>query len=377
MPKPSTPHPHKATIATLAVAACSSILSTGNELQLLPAGQFSARDGRPADAPGWNINAALAQVLIDAAAARATPYVIDYEHQTLLAKKTGNPAPAAGWFSTLEWRDGVGLFAVDVTWNDRAKAMIASGEYKFASPVIGYDKGTGAVTALYMAAITNDPAIDGMDEVLLAAASLHFTLPTPTPLSQETTMDENALENLRWMLNLPVGSTPADIAAQLQKLIDLVKQDPTATAAASFDLPGLIAAQRTAIASLTSAQPDPAKYVPIETMLAMQAQFSALSSESTAGRLDTLVKGALSAGKLLPVQEKWAREYGAKDFAGLSAFIENAAPIAALSGMQTSGKPPVAATSAAGLTENQVALCAAMGVTQEEFAATLQSELPR
>src|SRR5471032_106547 len=361
MPKPSTPHPHKANNAVLAVAACSSALSTGNELQLLPAGQFSARDGRPSDAPSWNIDAALAQVLIDAAAARTTPYVIDYEHQTLLAKKTGNPAPAAGWFSTLEWRDGVGLFAVDVTWNGRAKAMIASGEYKFASPVIGYDKGTGAVTALYMAAITNDPAIDGMDEVLLAAASLHFALPTPTPLSQETPMDENALENLRWMLNLPVGSTPADIAAQLQKLIDLVKQDPTATAAASFDLPGLIASQRTAIASLSSAEPDPAKYVPIEAMQAVQAKLSTLSSENAAGNVDTLVKGALSAGKLLPQQEQWARAFGAKDIAGLSAFLDNAPQIAVLSGMQTGGKPPAAASSAAGLTENQVALCAAMG----------------
>lgn len=376
MPKPSTSHPQKSA-AALAVAACSSALSTGNELQLLPAGQFSARDGRPADAPSWNIDAALAQVLIDAAAGRATPYVIDYEHQTLLAKKTGNPAPAAGWFSKLEWRDGVGLFAIDVTWNDRAKAMIASGEYKFASPVIGYDKGTGAVTALYMAAITNDPAIDGMDEVLLAAAALHFSLPTPTSLSQETPMDQAALDNLRWMLNLPLGATTADITTQLQNLIDLVKQDPTATAAASFDLRGLIVAQRTAIASLSSADPDPAKYVPIEAMQAMQAQLTALSSESAAGRIDTLVKGALSAGKLLPQQEQWARAFGAKDFDGLSAFIDNAPPIAVLSGMQTGGKPPVATPNGGGLTENQAALCAAFGVSADAFTATLQAEQQR
>ena len=372
MPKPSTPQPRNTSTAGLAVAACSSALSAGNELQLLPAGKFTARDGRPADAPGWNIDAALAQVLIDAASARATPYVIDYEHATLLAKKTGQPAPAAGWFSTLEWREGVGLFAIDVTWNDRAKALIDGGEYKFASPVIGYDKATGAVTALYMAAITNDPAIDGMDEVLLAAASLHFSLPT-TPLSQETPMDDDALENLRWMLNMPVGSSANDIAAQLQKLIDLIKQDPTATAAASFNLSDLIVAQRASIASLSSAQPDPAKFVPIEAMQAVQTKLAALTSQTTTGRIDTLIQGALSAGKLLPQQEGWARAYGAKDFAGLSAFLDNAAPIAALSGMQTDGKPP-AETLPGALTENQAALCAAFGISHEQFAATLKSE---
>jgi len=373
MPKSITHQSTHAAGGALAVAACSSALSTGNELQLLPAGQFCARDGRPADVPFWNIDAALAQVLIDAAAARETPYVIDYEHQTLLAKKTGNPAPAAGWFSKLEWRDGVGLFAIDVKWTDRASAMIAASEYRFASPVIGYDKTTGAVTALYMAAITNDPAIDGMDEVLLSAATLHFSLPNPTPLSQENPMDE-LLEQLRWMLNLPLTSTPDDVKAELQKLIGMIKEDPTAAAAASFDLKGYLAAQRTSIVSLSSAEPDPTKYVPIAAMQAVQAQLASLSSETNAGRIDKLVKDALSAGKLLPQQEAWARSLGAKDMAALSAFIDQAPAIAALNGMQTNGNPPAETTNAAGLTENQVALCAALGVTHEQFAATLKSE---
>jgi len=373
MPKPSTTKPIPAAGVALAVAACSSTLSSGNELQLLPAGQFKARDGRPTDAPCWYLDAALAQVLINAAAARQTPYVTDYEHQTLLAKKTGNPAPAAGWFSKLEWREGVGLFAIDVKWTDRASAMIEADEYKFISPVIGYDKTTGAVTALYMAAITNDPAIDGMDEVLLTAAALHFSLPTPTPLTQENPMEE-MLEQLRWLLNMPVGATADDIVAQLQKLIDQVKQDPTATAAASFDLAGYLAAQRASIASLSSAEPDPTKYVPIEAMQAVQTKLASLSSETAAGRVDKLVRDAVAAGKLLPAQEAWARALGNKDMEALSAFIDSAAPIAALSGMQTGGKAPAETLNAAGLTEHQVALCAAMGVSEEAFAATLKAE---
>jgi len=55
-----------------------------------------------------------AQHLIDRVAAAAVDYVIDYHHQTLLAEKNGQPAPAAGWFDALEWREGDGLYAIDV-----------------------------------------------------------------------------------------------------------------------------------------------------------------------------------------------------------------------------------------------------------------------
>jgi phage I-like protein len=77
--------------------------------------------------------------LIAAADARQTPYVIDYEHQTLRSAKNGLPAPASGWFKKLEWREGVGLFAVDVEWTDAAAAAIDAGEYRFISPVFLYD----------------------------------------------------------------------------------------------------------------------------------------------------------------------------------------------------------------------------------------------
>ena len=326
------------------------------------------------------MDAALAQALIVAADARSTPYVIDYDHQTMLARQNGQPAPAAGWFKKLEWREGVGLFALDVEWTERAQGWIAAGEYKLISPVIGYDKTSGAVTALYMSAITNNPAIDGMDGVLLAAASLHFALPPhTTPLTQENPMDE-LLEKLRWMLNLPISSTAADINAELQKLMDLIKQDPTATAAASFDLAGWIATQRTAVASLSAAAltaqatPDPSKYAPIDTMRALQDQVAQLSTELNGGRLDAVVKNALTAGKLLPAQEAWAREFGAKDLAALSSYITNAPPIALLSGTQTGGNAPSGSVQSAGLTPNQVALCAAMGLPQEDFLKTLQAE---
>lgn len=158
-------------------AACILELASGErELQLLPAGKFRAHDGRPTDAPAWYIDAALAQRLIAAARARANPLVIDYEHQTLNAEKNGQTAPAAGWWDAknMVWREGQGLFITDVTWTEKASAMIAAGEYKFFSPVFKYDKQTGAVTAILMGALTNYPAIDGM-EALAARVAARFS----------------------------------------------------------------------------------------------------------------------------------------------------------------------------------------------------------
>ncbi len=361
-------------VSLLAVAACAMTLTVGShELQLMPAGSFAARDGRPKEVASWVLDAAIAQSLIAAANARTTPYVIDYDHQTILSKTNGQPAPAAGWFKTLEWREGVGLFATDVQWTERATSLIAADEYKFISPVIGYDKTSGAVNALLMAAITNNPAIGGMDEVLLSAAALHFTLATPAPL---TTMEKNTMEDLveqlRWMLNLPVGSTADDVKAQLQKLIDLIKEDPSATAATSFDLPNWIKAQRTAVASLSTHTPDPAKYVGIAVMQDLQSQLTTLSAEVNTGRLNTAIAKALSTNKLLPAQEAWAREWGAKDLTALSSYLENVPSILALAGLQTGGKAPVESASA--LTASQVAMCSATGITEADFLKTLQSE---
>src|SRR5690606_12452977 len=127
-------------------------------------------------------------------------------------------------------------FTCDDEWTARAREMISAGEYRFVSPVIGYEE-NGNVTSLFMAAITNFPAIHGMEEVLLAAATQLLASPntaSTASLTQEKSMEE-LLEQLRWLLNLPVGSTAEDILAQLQKLTQAIRDGMggEATAAAS------------------------------------------------------------------------------------------------------------------------------------------------
>lgn len=355
---------------SVAFAACSFALDANGMIQLLPAGEFRARDGRPIECAAWLISAEIAARLIADIAALANPVVIDYEHQTLLSAENGQKAPAAGWFTAdgMEWREGEGLFA-KVEWTETARLHIEAKEYRFISPVILFDKKTGAVKKILNAALTNNAAIDGMEEV---SARLTVSLTQQETLSMNL---EELLEQLRWMLNLPTLATQEDVLAELQKATAAIKAaQPEATAAASFRVDGLVVALGTEVATLKSASPDPAKYVPVDAMQALQTEVAALRNEKTTREVDGVVTAALTAGKLLPPQEKWARDLGMKDLAALTAYLETAQPVAALSTMQNGGRPPTGGGAADGLNDSQLVVCKSLGVDPDDFKKTLAAQ---
>ncbi|XWJ89582.1 phage protease [Phytobacter ursingii] len=320
------------------IASLSQAISTASRgvIQLLPAGTFRAGDGRPAECPnGWFIDGSIAASLIAAAEAKQTPYVIDYEHQTLRSAKNGLPAPASGWFGKLEWREGEGLFAVDVEWTDAAAAAIAAGEYRFISPVFLYDT-EGRVTTLINAALTNTPALDGMDEAMLAAASLMAATST-----EDSTMDE-LLEQLRWFLGLPLSATEEDILAELQKLINKIKAADSQAAASGI---AWINGLESNVAALTAqvATPDPAQWVSVEVMNAAISQARASGEEQiaqlTLQQSTELIEAALSDGRLLPAQKDWANALAKSNPEKLRDHLGKQPRVAALTHQQTGGKP--------------------------------------
>lgn len=351
-----------------AIVACSFTLTATAELQLFPAGEFRSVDGRPTEVDFWFIDAAIAAVLIADLSARKNRIVIDYEHQTLLSKDNGKPAPAAGWFKTVEWREGEGLFATDVEWTATAQAHIEAKEYLYFSPVFAYSKTTGAVQKILLGAVTNSPALDGMSEATITAASQLLTH------TESLTMDlEALLERLRWMFNLPTLATTDDILVEVNKAVDLIKAE-NATAAASFNLIAHLSAQHQSIASLTAqvATPDPAKFVPVTVMQDLQTQLAALNKKINEDEVNDLVTVALSDSRLLPTQEAWARSLGESDIAALRSYIATAQPIVALTATQTGGNIPEG-DGITDLTESQLAVCKQMGVSPEDYKKTLQA----
>lgn len=336
-------------------------------LQLTPAGEFRPHDGRQMPVSAWRIDAQSAARVIERFNARRNSPVVDYEHQTLHAETNGQPAPAAGWIRALSWEDGSGLWAT-VELTRRAAQMIADGEYRYVSPVFAFDATTGEVLAITMAAITNNPALDGMAPLeMRAAATFGFNHDSHeddamTPLlkavlaylslSPDTT-EEAALAALSARASAP--ALPEELRAALELPEDA---DPAAAVAAC-----------TALRDRANAGPDPARFVPLETAEQMRTEIAALRAESVERQVGELVDGALEDGRLLQAQKAWATDLGRKDIAALRAYLETAEPIAALRGSQTRGQPPAGGPDANGLTADELAVCSATGVDPKVFAA--------
>lgn len=362
----------------LAVGVSAEAMPEGMNAQLFPDGSFAARDGRPASLTdgaltAWRMDAGIATPLAALVAARETPLAVDYEHQLLLTKQNGKPAPASGWIAAVSYVPGRGLFAA-VSWTAKAREHISADEYRYISPVFRFDKATGAVLEILSVALTNNPALDGMDAVALAALFPSTTTPTT---NEERTMDE-LLVCLRGLFNLPATAGLEEVKAPLAKL---QAQLGGADAAASVDLLAVLTAateKDAQLAALTAqvANPDPAKFAPVAALsslqqanAALQAKVAELTSAGKQGQVDSLVQAALADGRLTPALEGWARELGAKDEAALSAFLTAAAPVAALASMQTAGlpggAPPASGTTA--LSAEEIYTADQLGMSHEEF----------
>ncbi|MFC0349695.1 phage protease [Undibacterium danionis] len=340
-------------------------------LQILPAGSFRAQDGRPDDCAAWITTREIAAGIIGIASNSQNRLVIDYEHQTLNAEKNGLPAPASGWFKQMEWREGEGLFATDVEWVAKAAAMIKEKEYRYLSPVFAYSKVTGEVKKILHVALTNTPALDGMQEVALKniQSSLSLTFPDEDTMNPtlklllialglaETTSESDALTAVT-ALKAKADQLPAkdqEIAALKAKADQLPAKDQE------------IAALKDA--SLNAGNPDPAKFMPVAAVKPLQDQLAALSALVKGREVDEVITVALKEARLLPAQEAWARNLGAENMQSLKDYLANTTPIAALTQQQSKGKQSQAQADALG--EDQVAICKALGIPQDDFKKTM------
>ena len=361
-------HMNKKTLTPIAfaIAACSYGLpvpaTNTNEiiLQLTPAGKFQPADGRQMSVPHWHIDQAIATQVIQRFNARNQPVVIDYEHQTLRKEENGQPAPAAAWMRELIWEEGKGLFArVELT--NKARTAIAEKEYLYISPVFRYAP-NGDVTEMEMAALTNTPALHGMQALeLRAAATFGYQSHTEEP-------DMKLLSALIAALSLGATATEDEAIAALNARL---AQDPLKNLRETLGLPATAGETEmvAACTSLKTQNPDPAKFVPISTMTQMQGEIAVLTSKLNArdaADLDVSIQSALKDGRLLASQEAWARDLGKTNIAALNSFLATAQPIAALTSSQTKGLPPVP-DEKTGLTADELAVCNNMGIAPEDF----------
>ncbi len=371
--------------AALAVALATSpengTLPEGMNVQLFPDGDFAARDGRPGSIKGcaakaWRLDADIAAALIAKIEARETPLFLDYEHHTLTAKDAGHKAVAAGWIEVLAYVPGQGLFA-RVAWTDAAREHIRADEYRYISPLFTFDPQSGAVLNLINAALTNNPALDG----LAAVAAVNQVAITDQPHT-EAPMDE-LLERLRWMLNLPVTTTAEEIMAQLDKLKGMIAAEGD-TAATSVDLLAILAGKDAAIADLTAkaATPDPAKFAPVAAVAALtaenadlKARLAAAEAQNGSTALAADIAAAVADGRVHKTLEGWLTDLAAQNPDAARDYLAKATPVAALTTMQTTTvTPPPAGAGTAALTAEEKEAAKLLDIPEEAYARSKEAK---
>ena len=365
--------------AAIALAACAFSVqapAAGSnliEIQLTPAGAFKPSDGRPLQVAAWHIDQAIATRVIERFKARKNPPVVDYEHQTLHKETNGQPAPAAAWMRALQWREGSGLWAT-VELTRRAAELIAGDEYLFVSPVFAYDAATGEVLEIQMAAFTNHAGIDGMEPLALRAAATFGYTTDDNP--EEDSMNKLLIAVLA-ALALGKDTTEDQAIAALTAVgpklnsLDQIRKD-LGVEEITDDKTGFAAvAACTALKTQATAAgtPDPAKYVPVSVVEQLKTDIAALTSKQVGREVDELVNAGLADGRLLEAQKAWATDLGKTNIAALTAYLDTAAPIAALTRTQTNGDQPAGVKDANGLTAVELAVCSSTGIDPKDFAA--------
>lgn len=116
-------------------------------LPLIPKGMFSGIDGRT-----WNNSQ---PELVVARFDKKRPF--DVEHSTHIKAPLGEPAPAYGWITKLENRDGEIWGFTE--WNNDGQALIDEKKYAFYSPAFAYLE-DGTVLAVASSGLTNNPNLD-------------------------------------------------------------------------------------------------------------------------------------------------------------------------------------------------------------------------
>lgn len=329
-------------------------------VQIFPAGTTVGRDGRGP----YILDDAEAVI---AASASKVDLFIDRDHAADLAAK-GTPVTAAGWIKELK-ADENGIHA-RIDWTPPAKEQLKNREYRYISPTFLHERGTGRVTRILRASLTNDPNFE-----MKAVAAVDRTFSQPT---KELTMDQLA-QDLAALLGLTGDSVSADAIVEavknLQAVIDGIKTgfEVPAEAITADDIVAAIKDKQsssTATAAVKKGEVDPKQYVPVTVMKEMQDELATLKNERAQEKATAAVEGALKVGKILPAQKDWALGVASKDLAEFDKYIAAAPVLIQNSGLGNYTVDTAAAQS--GLTQEQSRVAAILGVAPDAMKAQIK-----
>jgi phage I-like protein len=192
----------------------------------------------------------------------------DYEHMSLARPPVPAPASAKRWVP--EVRNGA-LVAAQIAWTDKAKSMLAAGEYRYFSIACRVDAKSGRCVELINFALTNLPAGNGLQA--LVAASRNFE------------NEEDMSKTLIVALGLNADADESAAVAKASRLADLERDVLALTKAKTLtDAVGILAAHAQAH----------------EQVLALTGEVAGLKQAQRSIEFDALVKQGQDANQITP-----------------------------------------------------------------------------
>lgn len=270
------------------------------EIQLFAAGVNQTEKG------DFVFDAKAAELVMAAFARKGLDAIpIDYDHG--MAVENGDKS-AAGWFKP-EVRDGA-LWATDIRWTPRATAKLTDAEYRFFSPWFSFEEESRRVTRLLNFALTNTPAMDGIDALVAASAN-----PKEPEMSCESC--EKLSEEIKG-LKAKLSAFEKDDKEKTEKM--------TALSASLRSVVGVSTDGELvgAVTALKDAR---------DRLAASEAKSAALIAEKLKGEFTALLTKAVHTDfKVAPAQESYWREKAEKHgteeaIRDLTAFLASAIPL--------------------------------------------------
>jgi len=286
-------------------------------LPMIPGGAFTGRDGR-----SW-VNDNPAAVM--SASFKYPKLPIDVEHATEIKGPKGEEAPAYAWIDALRINDD-GSIDAHVVWTPDGESLIRGKKYIYYSPAF-FNNAAGQVTRLSSVGLTNKP---------------NLYLPALNSENNDMTVPVQIVT----VLGLASTASVDDAVAAIQQ----IKTSET-------------------VALNRAQNPDLTKFIPVEThQLALNR---AETAENKLKELDVqtaekLVDDAVTAGKVAPANRDMylalcRSEEGRKQF---GEFVKTAPAL--VNTEQSQGQDNKDKTK---LSDEELAMCRAMGITEAEFLA--------
>lgn len=362
---------------SLAFDLAASTTSDG-WVMLFPFGTHIGYDGRGP----YVLTLEKAAAVVAASRREKVDLPLDWEH-AMDVKGMGELKPAAGWIKDMRvGHDGI---YGRPEWTPKARQSIADKEYRYLSPSFNFDRNTGEVMRIARASLVAVPNLEvnaiaaattvqqkekerQMDEMLKKLAAL---LGLPDDADHAAVLEavqalKTTEEKVKEAVDAPSEATADEVVEKIEEKIEAEAEKKAETAIASAKKK-----MQLETASAKNNKVDPTKFVPIEAFEDVQTRLNKLETASASNAAQAAVDDAVKSGKVTPAMKSWALELASADMSKFQSFVKNAPVVIKAGASDLSANPPETASA---LSDTQMAVCSALGISAEGFVATAKKE---